>query len=73
MQPFMLPVTSKISIEELVERIPGAVRFLRKKGITCIACGEPIWGTLQETAHKKGYSDEEIEALVEELNQLPLD
>ena len=36
----------------------------------CLACGEPIWGTLEEAAKKKGFSDEEIEIFVKELNAL---
>ena len=39
-------IDEKISIEELVDILPAAVTYLSKKGIKCIACGEPIWGTL---------------------------
>lgn len=59
-----------ILIEELVTQIPQSVSYLMKKGIKCIACGEPIWGTLEDTAKTKGFSDQEIEAFVIELNQL---
>jgi hypothetical protein len=33
-------------------------------------CGEPIWGTLEEAAKEKGFSDEEIEVFVREINAL---
>jgi hypothetical protein len=59
-----------ILIEELVIIIPEAVPYLMKKGIKCIACGEPIWGTLAEAAEVKGFSNSEIDEFVEELNQL---
>ncbi|NIR53173.1 DUF1858 domain-containing protein, partial [candidate division KSB1 bacterium] len=36
------------TIEELVRAHPESVRYLMEKGIKCIACGEPIWGTLEE-------------------------
>jgi len=36
-------IDEKISIEELVEIMPASVTYLLKKGIKCIACGEPIW------------------------------
>lgn len=66
--------TSKINkdtlIEELVETYPFSVRFLMEKGIRCIMCGEPIWGTLEEAAHEKGFSDDRINEVVVELNQL---
>ena len=40
-------ITPDIQIEELVETYPEAVRFLTKRGIRCIRCGEPIGGTLK--------------------------
>jgi hypothetical protein len=63
-------VTRHILIEDLVRRVPGAVTYLAKKNIKCLACGEPIWGTLEEAAREKGFSDEEIAVLLTELNAL---
>lgn len=65
-----MEISSAITIEELVERVPSSVKYLSEKGIRCIACGEPIWGTLAEAAREKGFSDEEIEAFVKDINQL---
>jgi len=61
---------AKISIEELVDMLPVAVTYLSKKGIKCIACGEPIWGTLEEAAREKGFGEDEINEFVRELNAL---
>jgi methionine synthase II (cobalamin-independent) len=61
-------ITKDISIEELIEEVPGSVRYLSEKGIKCIACGEPIWGTLEDAAREKGFSDNEIDKFVEDLN-----
>jgi hypothetical protein len=33
-------------------------------------CGEPIWGTLEEAAQEKGFSDEKIIGVVAEMNKL---
>lgn len=63
-------ITKEISIEELVEKIPASVNYLSQKGIKCIACGEPIWGTLEEAAKEKGKSDVEIAIYIKELNSL---
>lgn len=63
-------ITKDISIEELIEEIPASVKYLSEKGIKCIACGEPIWGTLEDAAKEKGFSDIEIEKFVEEINRL---
>ncbi len=53
-------------IEDLLERYPGINSFLRKKGIVCIQCGEPVWGTLREQIEAKGLDPDEI---IRELNQ----
>ena len=63
-------IDEKISIEELVEILPASVTYLSKKGIKCIACGEPIWGTLEEAALEKGIGEDEIIEFVRELNQI---
>ncbi len=57
-------------IEDLVQQVPRSVRYLSDKWIKCIACGEPIWGTLEEAAKEKDFSDEEIKVFVEEINAL---
>ena len=64
-----MKINKDTSIEELVENIPESVQYLMKEGIKCIACGEPIWGTLEEAAREKGFGDEEIERFVEDLNK----
>lgn len=63
-------VTKNISIEELVDRYPIAVGFLSEQGIRCIRCGEPVWGTLEEAALEKGFSQGQIEQVLAKLNRL---
>lgn len=63
-------INKDISIEELIEILPSAVSYLSRKGIKCIACGEPIWGTLKEAAEEKGFGKEEIEQFIDDLNAL---
>ncbi len=63
-------IDKDILIEDLVRDVPAAVTYLMKKNIKCLACGEPIWGTLEDAAKKKGFSDEEIGVFVKELNEL---
>lgn len=65
-----MEITKDIYIEDLVRIKVESVSYLADKGIKCIACGEPIWGTLEEAAREKGFGDAEIEAFVRELNQL---
>jgi len=62
-------ITKDIYIEDLVELFPEAVTYLMEKGIRCLQCGEPIWGTLETAAKEKGFSDNDIDKFVKELNQ----
>ena len=63
-------IDKNILIEDLVSRTPKAVGYLMKKNIKCLACGEPLWGTLEQAAKDKGFSDEEIDVFVKDLNEL---
>lgn len=59
-------INKDILIEDLVEKYPDSVGFLMRKGIVCIQCGEPVWGTLEEASKKKKI--ENIDEIVAELN-----
>ena len=63
-----MEITRDIYIEDLVQIKVKAVLYLANKGIQCVACGEPIWGTLEEAAKKKGFGDEDITQFVNDLN-----
>ena len=65
-----MSITKNITIEDLIEQIPESVKYLSEKGIKCIACGEPVWGTLEDAAKEKGFSDEEIDVFIKELEEL---
>jgi len=65
-----MEITRDTTIEDLVYLKVDSVRYLADRGIKCIACGEPIWGTLEEAAKEKGFSDEEIAGFVRDLNAL---
>lgn len=65
-----MSVTKDTLIEELVKIIPQSVSYLMEKGIRCIRCGEPIWGTLEEASKEKGFTDKEISEFVDDLNKL---
>ena len=66
----MEQVTRAIEIEDLVNAVPESVTYLMQKGIRCLRCGEPIWGTLESAAKEKGFDDIEIENFVDDLNKL---
>jgi len=65
-----MDITKDMLIEELIDQYPFAVEYIRKKGIRCIRCGEPIWGTLEQAAKEKNFSDDNIQHFVDEMNQM---
>jgi hypothetical protein len=54
-------------IEDLLEEYDGINGHLMKKGVVCIQCGEPVWGTLEEAVKAKGLNIDEI---IIELNDI---
>ena len=62
-------ITKNIPIEELISKYPLSINYLMKKGIKCIVCGEPIWGTLEDAAKEKGFDDHDVDKIVDELNE----
>jgi len=65
-----MKIEKEISIEDLVELYPFSVRYMAEHGIRCIACGEAIWGTLEEACKEKDFDDEKIGKIVKELTKL---
>lgn len=63
-------ISKTILIEELIERYPFSVSYLAQKGIRCVVCGEPIWGTLEEACKEKNFDAAAIESVVLDLNKL---
>ena len=61
-------ISKEILIEDLVETYPSLIGPLKVAGIVCLACGEPLWGTLEAQAQEKGI--ENIDEIVERMNAL---
>lgn len=66
----IVEISKDILIEDLVNLLPDAVSYLMEKGIRCLRCGEPIWGTLESAAKEKGFSEQDIIVFVKDLNKL---
>ena len=64
-----LLITKDMWIEDILREYPEAQEFLSKKGIVCVVCGEPVWGSLEEHMEEKGFNQEEIEKTLLELNE----
>jgi hypothetical protein len=63
-----MDINADLHVEDLVDEYPGAVGFLAERGVVCIRCGEPYWGTLRELAATRGLGDR-IDEIVQELRR----
>ncbi len=63
-------ITKDMAIEELVKACPKAVGLLIEEGLPCVVCGEPFWGTVAELAGQKGWTEPQIDRLVEKLRKI---
>jgi methionine synthase II (cobalamin-independent) len=61
-------IDRNIYIEDLVREYPEVISPLSEFGIVCIACGEPVWGTLEELVNKKGLLN--LDEILEKLNKI---
>ena len=61
-------IDKDIYIEDLVRDHPEVVVPLANYGIVCIACGEPVWGTLGELMDKKSIENQS--EIIEAINKL---
>lgn len=65
-------IKKSTTIEDLLVLLPDSVTYLMEKGIRCLICGEPTWGTIESAAKEKGYSDIEIDKFVTDLNNMAI-
>ena len=65
-------ISRDISIELLIEKYPFATHYLASKGIRCVACGEPVWLTLEEAAYERGFTDQDIDIFINDLKMMAM-
>ena len=61
-------ITQDILMEDLVRDYPQVVPMLVRRGVVCIQCGEPVWGTLGEALQRAGIEDREF--MMNELDKM---
>ena len=61
-------INKDIYVEDLVQDYPEVIGPLSEMGIICIACGEPVWGTLEELMIKKELNNSE--EIMTKLNKI---
>ncbi len=55
-------------VEVLVTAHPAAIGFLAQRGVLCVVCGEPFWGTLGELIAQRGLDTVQSQKMVTELS-----
>ncbi|MCK4306750.1 DUF1858 domain-containing protein [candidate division WOR-3 bacterium] len=60
-------ITKEMTVEEVIERYSDTVKVFMDLRIPCLVCGEPLWGTIEETAERYNV---ELDILLEKLNQV---
>ncbi len=63
----MSEITVATPVEMLVTAHPAAIGFLAERGVLCVVCGEPFWGTLGELMAQKGLDADQSQEMVREL------
>ena len=66
-------ITKDTNIDVLIDKVSKSMKYLSEKGIRCVICGEPIWGTLESAAKEKGFNDDQIKTFVKELQALSME
>jgi len=64
-------ISKDMHIEDLVQEYPKLVGPLKTEGIVCLACGEAVWGTLEQQAEQKGIMN--LDEIIERMNKLLVD
>jgi hypothetical protein len=53
-------------VEDLLEKYPGINRYLMRRGIICVQCGETYWGSLGDLIREK---DLDVDQVLSDLNR----
>lgn len=55
-----------MTVEEVLELSANTVKVFMEYKIPCLVCGEPLWGTIEETAQKYNV---DLDSLLGGLNE----
>ena len=61
-------ITKNMDMEEVVEAYPETIKPMQEMGVQCIVCGEPVWGTFEESVLRKGLHN--MDEIISILNDI---
>lgn len=62
-------ITKKMTIGEIISKVPKAADILTKHGFGCVTCPVASRETLEQGAKAHGMSGKEVDKLVKEINK----
>jgi len=65
----MVKITRTMTIQEITEKAPHAIKILFESGMHCVGCHIATMETLEEGAKAHGLSDKKINEIVKKINQ----
>ncbi len=66
-------IKREMTIGDVVKRFPQAAEVFLEYGLHCVGCHVSYWETLEEGARGHGMSEEEIDMMVRDANQIAMD
>ena len=64
------PISRSMNIQELANAHPEAVMVMAERGLHCFGCHGAAFDTVEAGAKGHGMSDEDIEKMVDDMNQV---
>lgn len=66
----MQQITKETLVKSLIEKHPEAEEILMSYGLHCVGCHFSEFDTLDDGAAMHGLSDEEIEGMIKDVNEV---
>jgi len=67
-------ITKEMTIEEIFSKNPShaqkLAQVLTKAGLSCVGCSAATWETLEAGVMRHGYTDKELQEILDKLNAL---
>lgn len=63
-------ITKEMAISEVIEKYPSTIETLLMTGVHCIGCHVSYFETLEQGMKGHGMSDEEIDEIINEMNEV---
>lgn len=68
-----IAITREMTIGDVVKKFPQAAEVFLEYGLHCVGCHVSYWETIEEGARGHGMSEEEIDMMVRDANQIITD